>query len=371
MGWRGRILLCVSVALCVGCAGPSTSIPGLSSDEVASERRKQQIFQIQNYFSQLARLINVSHRLTLANRADCKEAVAPRLGLFSIAAHELPDRYKGLAAEALNLDADKSTVLSMAEGGPAAKAGISVGDVLLAFNGEDLPGEKPSEWIEAFLKRNGNRPVRIDVKRSGKKQTYTVPTVTACSIPILLKTDDQLNAFTDGRRIVIHSGILRVAQTDAELAVIVGHELAHVTMGHLRKLEQNRAAGTVGGAIVDIGLALLGVNTGGAFMRSLGDAGANAYATDFEREADYVGVYYVARAGYDTSTSEKIWRSLAQESPKQIFYAGLHPTSPERFLLIQKANEEIADKKRRNVPLVPEAKPSQVSSVSETASAPN
>lgn len=371
MGWYGRVLPCAIVALCVACAGPSTNIPGLSSDEVAAERRKQQIFQIQNYVSQFARLNNIAYHITLANRSDCGEAVAPRLGLFSIAPHEFPEKYKDLAAEALNLAADRSTVISVAEGSPAAKAGISVGDVLLSFNGEDLPTEKPSQWIAALLKRNGNHPVRIDVPRSGKKQTYTVPTVTTCSIPILLVTDDELNAFTDGRRIVINTRMLRVTQTDAELTVIVGHELAHVTMGHLKKLEQNRAVGTVGGAVVDIGLALLGVNTGGAFTRGLGNAGANAYATDFEREADYVGAYYVARAGYDASTAGNVWRTLAQENPKQIVYAGLHPTSPERFLLIQKANEEIADKKRRNVPLVPEAKPSQISSVSETAPALN
>jgi len=366
MGWYRGVSACVVTAACVACAGPSTNIPGLTTDEIALERRKQQIFQIQNYYSQLARLNNHSYRLTLANRADCREDVAPRLGFSSIAPSELPDKYKNLAVEAMSLTSDRATVVSVAAGGPAAKAGIAAGDELLSFNDEPLPADNPSEWIASFLRRNGERPVRVEVLRAGKSRVHTVATVMTCSVPVFLFPDEQSNAFTDGKRIVIYSGILRIAQTDAELASIVGHELAHVTMGHVTKRQQNRTAGAVGGAVVDIGLAVLGVSTGGAFTRGLGNAGAQAYATDFEREADYVGAYYTARAGYDSSAAENLWRAMALESPRQIFYTGLHPTSPERFLLMQKTNAEIADKKRRGMALVPESRPATVTTVAAT-----
>lgn len=167
---------------------------------------------------------------------------------------------------------------------------------------------------------------------------------------------------------MIHSGILRVARTDEELAIVVGHELAHVTMGHLKKREQNKIAGTFGGLVLDVGLAMAGVNTGGAFTKGMGDAGALAYATDFEREADYVGTYYASRAGYDPAAGMNFWRSLAQENPKQIFYAGQHPTSPERFLLIQRTTAEIAEKRRKRWPLVPEKKTEQPAIVPDNSS---
>lgn len=358
-------------ACCVACAGPSTNIPGVTSDEVASERRKQQVAQIQTYFSQLARLQNVAYRLTHANRADCKEDVAPRLGFTSITPNELPGKYKELAIEALGLSEGTSTITSVAEGSPAAKAGIRQGDELVSLDGEPVPSTEASVWIATFMKRSDGKSVNVELRRNNQSLSRTVPTVMTCSVPILLMPDEQTNAFTDGKRIVIFSGIMRVAQTDAELATVVGHELAHVTMGHLKKREQNKIAGAVGGAVLDVGLAMVGVYTGGAFTRGLGDVGGRAYATDFEREADYVGTYYVARAGYDPSTAERFWRSLAQENPKQIFYAGLHPTSPERFLLMQKTNEEIADKKKRRAPLIPEPKPAATEATPVAASSPN
>lgn len=370
MGWWGLSIGGLAIACCVGCAGPSTNVPALASDEVASERRRQQVLQIQNYFSQLARLNNVAHRIAHANRADCKDDVAPRLGFSAIAPNELPGKYKEIAVEALGLNAGTSTVISVIDGSPAAKAGVAPGDELVALDGEQIPSVNPSEWIAAFLKKNGDGPVRVDLRRANQPQTRLVPTTTACSIPIILMPDEQTNAFTDGRRIVIFSGVLRVAQSDEELATVVAHELAHVTMGHLKKREQNRVAGAIGGAVVDIGLALVGLNTGGAFTRGFGNVGAQAYVTDFEREADYVGTYYVARAGYDTSKAERFWRTLAQENPKQIVYAGLHPTSPERFLLMQKTNDEIAEKKRRRQPLTPDPKPVASTQAEATRSDP-
>ena len=75
---------------------------------------------------------------------------------------------------------------------------------------------------------------------------------------------------------------------------------------------------------------------------------------DFEKEADYVGAYYVARAGYNVVGAERLWRAFAQEDPKQMVYAGLHPTSPERFVQMQKTNEEILRKRQLNQSLTPE-----------------
>jgi predicted Zn-dependent protease len=109
----------------------------------------------------------------------------------------------------------------------------------------------------------------------------------------------------------------------------------------------------------------LALNTGGAFTRAGSDVGAIAYATDFEREVDYVGAYYAARAGYDVAGVERFWRALAQENPKQVAYAGLHPTTPERFVQMQKTVAEISDKKRRNAALVPERLQAPVQTVAE------
>ena len=59
-------------------------------------------------------------------------------------------------------------------------------------------------------------------------------------------------------------------------------------------------AGAGVGLVFDILAAVAGVNTGGDFMRIGAEAGAGAFSQDFEAEADYVGVYLMARGGYDT-----------------------------------------------------------------------
>jgi beta-barrel assembly-enhancing protease len=173
-------------------------------------------------------------------------------------------------------------------------------------------------------------------------------------------TASEPNAFTDGERIVIHSGILRLIRTDSDLAIIIGHELAHVNLGHITKKRRNAFIGLLGGRLVDGGFLLGGMHTGGAFAHHFERSAARAFSVGFEREADYVGAYYATHAGYDISGAENFWRAMGQEHPKAIVYATTHSTSPERFILMKKVIEEIADKKRRQLPLEPELKAIQV-----------
>ena len=184
--------------------------------------------------------------------------------------------------------------------------------------------------------------------------------VIGCAIPVNLETNSEVNAFTDYKRIVIYSSLLRIARTDDQLAVIVGHELAHVNMGHYQKKLQNSLLGEFGGALVDGGFLLGGIYTGRAFTNYMGKVGAKAFSVAFEREADYVGAYYATRAGYNVAGAEEVWAAMGMEDPASIRKATTHPTSPVRFLQMRKVAEEIADKKRRNLPLVPEIKPIEV-----------
>jgi predicted Zn-dependent protease len=97
--------------------------------------------------------------------------------------------------------------------------------------------------------------------------------------------------------------------------------------------------------------------------------GARAFSVQFEREADYVGAYYAARAGYDVATAAQIWRALSLESPQSIRIAVTHPITPARFVQMQKVAAEIADKKQRHLPLVPEMKEVQAASSYDGGSA--
>ena len=353
-----------SVLLCAACARPSTNVPALAADDIAAEKRRQEITQLRDYYAQLHRLDTVAYRIGTANRADCKEWVSAQIGLLATTPQSLPRKYRSFSAEALNLTWVRPTVISVVEGSPAAAAGIVNGDELMTFNNEPIPVTGTQGWIGGFLRYNGERPVQIALKRDGVDQTITVYPTMGCAIPINLEINADANAGTDSKKIVIQSGILRITRTDAELAVIVGHELAHVNMGHYKKRAQNELLGEFGGALIDGGFLLGGVYTGRTFTNYLGAVGARAFSVEFEREADYVGAYYATRAGYDIAGTEEVWRAIGLENPTSIRTATTHPISPERFLQMRKVAEEIADKKRRNLPLVPELKVMQAATQS-------
>ncbi|MBG56809.1 MAG: hypothetical protein CMK46_00790 [Porticoccus sp.] len=169
-----------------------------------------------------------------------------------------------------------------------------------------------------------------------------------CRFPVLLVDDQSINAFADGEKVYIPVGMIRFVENDDELALIVGHELAHNILMHTNKKLGNALLGTLVDALF---LASTGVDTSGAF----GEAGAKAYSQGFESEADYLGLYISARAGYDIDTASLIWRRMAIEHPSAILerYNSTHPSTPERFTSLTAAADEIRSKQDRGLALLP------------------
>lgn len=339
--------------LCAACT-PSAMLPELSADDVAAERRLQEIAQLRDYYGQLHRLDTVAFRIATANREFCKGWESAQIGLHALTPRSLPRRFGSFSAEALGLRWVRATVISVVEGSPAAAAGFQNGDELISFNGDPVPTTGAPGWIGGFLKYNGERPVEVAFLRDHEHMTLVVNPVMGCAIPVLLEVKSEAGAFTDFKKIVIHTGILRIARTDAELALVVGHELAHVNMGHYEKKGFNAFVGGIGGAMIDGGFMLGGIYTDGAFSNYMERAGMLAFSAAFEREADYVGAYYAARAGYDIADTGQVWRAMSLENPLSIRLTSTHPATPVRFLQMRKVAEEIADKKHRKQPLVPD-----------------
>jgi Zn-dependent protease with chaperone function len=358
VAWRRWSTVIASVWLCASCAGPVSKLPEISAADVAAEERKQQIAQIRDYYAKLNRVDNVAFHIRVANREYCK-TVSPRIGMHAVTVQSLPNKYRSFSREALNVSWTKPTVISVVAGSPAAAAGITTGDQVLMLDNVAVPPRRTAGWIGGYLKENGAQPVQVALRRNGVDQTVVVRPVIACAIPIEFVTADEVNAYTMGDKIVINTAIVALARTDAQLAVVIGHELAHVNLGHLKKQNVNALIGTIGGALVDGGFLLGGIYTGGVFTKQFKKTGALAFSVGFEREADYVGAYYAARAGYDIAGAEEIWRVLGQAHPDSIRFATTHPTSPQRFIQMREVAAEIADKKRRRLPLVPALKVSR------------
>lgn len=354
--------------LCAGC-GPVSKLPALDQDEVKAEQRREQIAQMRGYFSELHRVTSVAYRIRVANRSFCRERVAALIGVFAATPQSLPRRFRSFAHEAMDLSWARPTVISLVDDSPASQAGIRDHDELISLDGEFIPLTGTAGWMDRWLKKNGEKEVSINFRRNGEDKTVIVRPVIGCSIPVQYLTLDEVNAFTDGEKIIIHSAIVALAKTDAQLASVIGHELAHVWLQHITKHMGNAVIGTVAGAAVDGSFLLGAIWTGGAFTREFQKAGLRAYSVAFEREADYVGAYFAARAGYDLAGVEEMWRTFGQTHPDALRFARSHPLAPVRFVQMKRVAEEIAEKQRNHLPLVPDLKELADAQASDTADA--
>lgn len=353
MRWFALGVVLTGLLSCAACA-PVSKLPALPADEVKAEQRLEQITHIRKYYDELHRVDTVAFRIRTANREFCDGWESAQIGLYAATPQSLPVRYRSYSREALDLTWMRPTVISVVEGSPAAQAGIVKGDEITALNGEVIPVYGSAGWMAGWLAHHGPRPLEATVRRDGVDRNVTITPVMGCAIPIQYVTADDTNAYTDGKKIVIYSGMAALMKTDAQMAHLIGHELAHVNLGHGDKKQFNRILGIVGGGAIDVGLLSGGISTGGAFRKEFERAGLRAYSVNFERESDYVGAYYAARAGYDLDGVEDFWRALGLANPNSIVIARTHPIAPVRFVQMKKVAEEIAEKRRRNQPLVPD-----------------
>lgn len=177
-----------------------------------------------------------------------------------------------------------------------------------------------------------------------------------CYYYFRLAQDTDLNAHADGENVVMYSGIMHFLEDDDEVAIIMGHELAHNMMGHIDARKDNLVAGALIGAVIDAAAASQGIYSGGDWTRTGAEMGAYSYSVEFEQEADYVGMYIAARAGYDISKAPDVWRRMSVENPKNLFRDTTHPSKPKRAATLQKTIDEIEYKHKHKVAMLPDIK---------------
>lgn len=178
-----------------------------------------------------------------------------------------------------------------------------------------------------------------------------------CVYDYHLKNEENLNAYADGEAIFVTPIMMRFAETDDELSVVLGHEYAHNLMGHIASKKTNLMAGTgIGFALDMLATHVIGINTGGQISKLGASAGGNAFSPSFESEADYVGMYVTERAGFNTSNAHNFWRKMTIASPEGAFTTTTHPANTNRAVLLQKSRTEILAKKSAGQKLIPNIK---------------
>ena len=159
---------------------------------------------------------------------------------------------------------------------------------------------------------------------------------------------DVPNAFClPGGKIAVNTGLLAVVQSDAELAAVVGHEVAHALARHAAERLSDQRAATLALTAATVALAVLGARSGStspgtsaaiSVAALAAGAGVNygillPMSRKHESEADHIGLVLMAMAGYDPHAAITLWKRLAslnkgQKGPQ---WLSTHPTDEARI----------------------------------------
>jgi beta-barrel assembly-enhancing protease len=362
------VLLCSTVV--AACAGPQLQVPKASPVAVELERQRQlglvqdqRDIEFTNQVEQWRRVYDVYSRLRTGGANLCKSDVAPFWGLWLTDLSVYPADQRDRAKRILNLD---NNVSILAAGGNAAVAGLRAGDTVRRIDGVTLSSQSRLKTAVDVLQKAGMRPVEIEIGRDGKNFSTTFTPEPGCRYPLTIENKPELNAFATGNSITIYTEMLKLASDDDELAYVLSHELAHNVLAHVDRKKTNASVGALVGALVDIGLLIgTGVNTQGALSQTGANVGVRAYSQEFEREADYMSLYFMVKAGFDATKAPDLQRKfgVVQPGSMQNNYASTHPSTHERAANLELAMQEVAGKVLRQEPLVPTKIESQVAPV--------
>jgi beta-barrel assembly-enhancing protease len=335
------------------CVGTTTQLAPIPQGAIESEQEKQRELALTEQTQQQARLDNISFPVLATGTSLCPRDLGLRLGLRTATVHDYDKEYRPAAGRVLGVG-DTLTILSVTSAGPAARAGLQASDKILAVGDKIIEAGSTSaeRFAEIVNGYGGSREVPLRVQRGAQRKTLLVHREQVCDYGAVVYNGSDLNASADGEAIYFSSSMMRFVNDD-ELRVVVSHEIAHNAMGHIKAKKKNSLFGAILGAIGDVALAARGVNTGGYYASQGAKAGAMTFSQDFEREADYVGIYALALAGAPIASAPNFWRRMAAANPKQIGFASSHPTSAERFVRLEQVIGEVDRKLASHQPLHP------------------
>lgn len=202
-------------------------------------------------------------------------------------------------------------------------------------------GKGYSEQVEATSKMVKDPEINEYVNRIGQNLVRNSDSLVPFRIKVI--DSDDINAFAlPGGFFYVDSGLILSADSEAELAGVMAHEIAHVAACHV-------ARGHTRGQLMNLAsipLMMVGGPLGYAAYETMTIATPITYlkfSRKFESEADFLGVQYMYKAGYDpqalTSFFEKIKSMERQKHSAVVKAFSTHPQTPDR---IQKTQQEIS-----------------------------
>ena len=338
---------------------PTGNLPSISKDEIDKEAERQKRISYAKYIDQMSLVKSIGYRINSLNADICNKTDF-NSGITYANENVIGLKIAKFFPSKLNLGS-KVSIINIVENSPADKAGLTVGDIILELEGFTFPeGKNALKKISKHFKDFEEKEIKkIKIDRNGEILRFDINQSKICNYPIIFTQDKIVNAYADGKSIIMTQGMVDYAKDDNEIALVIAHELAHNDRGHLDAKKKNTLIMGSIGFILDLMTIYYSGGTAGGDAQNTemwSKIGSEAYSVEFEKDADYGGVYYAYRAGYDISNVKNFWERIGSENPKQIAISSTHPATAERYLQIEKTVEEINKKKSDGLALIPNEK---------------
>lgn len=267
----------------------------------------------------------VGFRLASANADLCPRGADAGFAVQTL--EQYGPAYRDAAARLFGLG-DSPGIMAVAPGSPAETVGLREGDAILAIDGREPPDATANPEHSNFARTAAvqaqildalKAPVmRLAIQRDGQRLELTLAPAPACPSLFQVVPEARLTGGADGVRVQVSSELAALASSDDELAGLLGHELAHNVLGHTARLDALHVQRGL--------LSVLGRNA--RLIRQT------------EREADRLGIYLLARAGFGPRAAIGFW-VRARGATGGLIGDPTHPSWPERLALVTAEVDEI------------------------------
>lgn len=214
---------------------------------------------------------------------------------------------------------------------------------LLVVSEEAMNQSATLAYADTLKKANASKTLNTDKKQTDRVKNISTKLINQVGVfrPDALKWNWEVNVINDktvnawcmpGGKIAVYTGIINSLKlTDAELAAVIGHEIAHALREHSREQASQDQLKNVGifavsqaAGLGDLGTAA--VNMAAHYTISL------PFSRSHESEADLMGLELMARVGYDPNAAVNVWKkmSLLSESSTPQFLS-THPSHETRI----------------------------------------
>lgn len=165
-----------------------------------------------------------------------------------------------------------------------------------------------------------------------------------------LVKDDAVNAFCmPGGKIVVYEGLMKIVASDDELAVVVGHEVAHAVAKHSNERMSQQIMAQYGAAVLGQAISkqtqAIQQVAGSVYGLGAQYGVMLPFSRKHESEADYMGLILMTIAGYNADAAIPFWQKMSASGGGQVpEFMSSHPSGSTRIRDIERALPAIKDK---------------------------